>query len=167
MSLDSNMPSEPATTVEHSSEAIDPGRPLVLSHALRRQIVHHLVRWLPYEACGLIATVAGADFDRGVHFFPGTNIDRSETRFTMSPREVIGAMRHMRHAGWQLGAIVHSHPRSPASLSRTDLREAYYPHTRLIVVSLAGDAPEFGCWARIGDREAPVYAHTPLVFGER
>ncbi len=127
MSLESNGPSKPATTVEHSSRAIDPGRPLLVPYLLRRQIVHHLVRWLPNEGCGLLAAVPDEERDLAVHFFPGTNIDFSATRYTMSPKEVIGAMRHMRQAGWQLGAIVHSHPRSEAALSRTDVREAVLP----------------------------------------
>lgn len=110
MRVVSNMPIEPATTVEHSSEANDQQRPLLLSQGQRRQIVQHLVRWLPFEACGLIATVPDGADDRAAHFFPGTNVDLSETRFTMSPGEVIDAMRQMRAAGWQLGAIVHSHP---------------------------------------------------------
>jgi proteasome lid subunit RPN8/RPN11 len=164
---ESNVPSEPATTVDHSPEANDALRPLVLSLVQRRQIVQHLARWLPLEACGLIASVPDGAVDRAVHVFPGTNVDFSETRYTMSPREVIDAMRHMRIAGWELGAIVHSHPRSPATLSRTDLREAYYPDTRLIVVSFAGDAPEFGCWARTGDPEARAFQRSPLVFEER
>ena len=42
MSQESKLPSDSATTVEHSSRRHDPTRPLVLSTALRRQIVQHL-----------------------------------------------------------------------------------------------------------------------------
>lgn len=167
MSQGPNVPFDPATTLEHSPEQHDATRPLVLPPAMRRQIVQHLVRWLPYEGCGLIATVAGPSADAGVHFFPGSNRDLSETRFTMEPSEVVDAMRQMRRMHWTLGAIVHSHPRSPASLSHTDRREAYYPEARLIIVSLAGAQPEFGCWARTRDPEAPDYRRTPLLFPDR
>ena len=167
MSLESNMPSEPATTVEHSSGAIDPERPLALSDTLRRQIVTHLEAWLPNEGCGLLASVPDVSVDRAIHFFPGTNIDRSPVRYTMEPVEVIGAMRRMREENWSLAAIVHSHPRTPPNPSRTDLREAYYPDARLLIVSFAGDRPELGCWALAGDPQARSFRLASLAIGNR
>jgi len=167
MSLESNMPSEPATTVEHSSGAIDPGRPLVLSMTLHRQIVAHLTAWLPNEGCGLLASISDGEVDRAVHFFPGTNIDRSPVRYTMDPAEVIDAMREMRLKEWALAAIVHSHPRNRPAPSRTDLREAYYPDARLLIVSFSGEVPELGCWELIGDHEARESRPAILAIEDR
>ncbi len=153
MSLESNGPSKPATTVEHSSGAIDPGRELVLSRDLHAQIVTHLAEWLPNEGCGLLASIPDGPVDRVIHFFPGTNIDRSPVRFTMEPAEVVDAIRQIREEGWTLAAILHSHPRSQAVPSRTDLREAYYPQARLLIVSFSSKSPEFGCWVLANDLE--------------
>lgn len=160
-------PDESVTTVEHSTGANDPFRPLLLPRGLRLQVVRHLERWLPYEGCGLLATVGGPEHDRAVHFFPGTNIDRSPTRYTMDPREVLDAMKRMRARGWSLGAIVHSHPSSRPSVSRTDAREAYYPDSRLLIVSFLGGDPDFGCWARSRDPETPGFFPSPLIFWRR
>lgn len=167
MNRESNELFEPATTVEHSPGPNDRSRPLLLSMALHEQIAVHLARSLPNEGCGLLAGVADGDAARAVHFFPGTNIDQSPVRYTMEPQEVIDALVRIRQEEWDLAAIVHSHPRSAPEPSRTDLREAYYPDARLIIVSFSGEVPEFGCWALTGDRETRAFRRAPLLFEQR
>lgn len=111
-----------------------------------RSIVEHLRSALPSEGCGLLATVR-SDGDRlAVRFFPGDNIDRSATRYTMDPRQVMTAMVEMERAGWRLGAIAHSHPATPAVPSATDAREAYYPDAWLLIVSFMSGEPEIRVW---------------------
>ncbi len=52
--------------------------------------------------------------------------------------------------GFEVG-IYHSHPRSPAEPSQTDINLATYPHWRYLIISLAdADAPEVRVW-RIAD----------------
>ena len=52
--------------------------------------------------------------------------------------------------GFEVG-IYHSHPRSPAEPSQTDINLATYPHWRYLIISLADtDAPEVRVW-RIAD----------------
>ncbi len=46
-------------------------------------------------------------------------------------------------------AIYHSHPRSPAEPSQTDINLAHYPHWIYLIVSLAGE-PDVRAW-RIND----------------
>lgn len=91
----------------------------------------------PNEGCGLIA-VDGVD---AVKLYPGTNIERSTTRYQMDPAEVASALSDMREHGWQLGAIYHSHPATEARPSETDIRLAYYPDSLMIIASLASDPP--------------------------
>jgi [CysO sulfur-carrier protein]-S-L-cysteine hydrolase len=53
--------------------------------------------------------------------------------------------------------IYHSHPRSPAEPSQTDINLAHYPHWLYVIVSLAGE-PNVRAW-RIADgkvEEEPV-----------
>ena len=50
--------------------------------------------------------------------------------------------------GFEVG-IYHSHPRSPAEPSQTDINLAYYPHWSYLIVSLAGE-PSVRAW-RIAD----------------
>jgi len=167
MICDSNMPSEPATTVEHSLGANERVQPLRLSQQRFRTIVEHLRSSLPNEGCGLIGGIPLATEELAVHFFPGTNVDQSPVRFTMAPKEVIEATWWMRTLGWRLAAIVHSHPNSAAAPSPTDMREWYYPDARLLIVSFQHEEPEIGCWAIASDREARKFRSAPLVIGDR
>jgi proteasome lid subunit RPN8/RPN11 len=46
--------------------------------------------------------------------------------------------------------IYHSHPRSPAEPSQTDINLAHYPHWTYLIVSLADEEPVVRAW-RIAD----------------
>ncbi|MGI9252811.1 MAG: M67 family metallopeptidase [Thermomicrobiales bacterium] len=110
--------------------------------AMVTEIERHLRAALPNEGCGLLAGNRG---DRGAltanRFFPGTNVDASPTRYTMSPTEVLWAIEQMDFARQQLLAIVHSHPDGPATPSQTDLREFRYPEALMVIADLSGKNP--------------------------
>ncbi len=102
------------------------------------QMLAHLRRSVPLEGVGLLAvTVDDWNEAQAVHFYPGTNVDASPTRYTMDPEEVLATFRDIERHGWRLGAIVHSHPETPAIPSATDRREAYYPEALLVIVGIA------------------------------
>lgn len=125
---------------------------LVLPAAIREEILIHLLEATPNEGVGLLAVTAPERVDgrgllaRATHFFPGTNIDASPSRFTMDPAEVVAAFREMHEAGWQLGAIVHSHIAGPPRPSTTDLREAHYPDALMLIVSFADQPAQMRAW---------------------
>lgn len=167
MDRNRTQPPDAATTVDHAPEGNRAFPPLLLSRQRFDTIVDHLRRSLPNEGCGLIASIPTQLGDRGLHFFPGVNIDRSPVRYTMDPREVIDAMWWMRTLGWQLAAIVHSHPRTPPTPSLTDRAEWYYPEARLLILSFAGDEPEIGCWGLTGDSESREFRRAPLLVDGR
>ncbi|HET9659679.1 MAG TPA: M67 family metallopeptidase [Thermomicrobiales bacterium] len=167
MDRDQTQPLDAATTVDHAPEANAAPGPLEIDSGLLAAIHRHLRDWLPNEGCGLLASVRAGERDRAVHFFPGTNVDYSPVRYTMDPAEVIAAMKHMRQENWQLAAIVHSHPRTRPAPSRTDQQEWYYPEARLLIVSFAGDEPEIGCWALVGDRQTREFRRAPLLVDGR
>ncbi|MDP9358047.1 MAG: M67 family metallopeptidase [Chloroflexota bacterium] len=112
------------------------------------QILGHLRAAAPSEGVGLIAvTLLGGDgVAEATHFYPGTNLDASPSRYTMDPAEVLAAFRDMEARGWRLGAIAHSHPVTAAVPSETDLREAHYRDALMLIVSLAGTTPEIRAW---------------------
>ena len=121
---------------------------LTIASDTLRHIIAHLESSLPVEGCGLLATIEEGDSERrAVCFYPGRNIDCSLTRFTMDPLEVFSALREIEAKGWMLGAIVHSHPRTPPTPSPTDLREAYYPHSWSLIVSFAQEPPVVRVWS--------------------
>lgn len=106
---------------------------IVLSAALIEEMIGHVVAHAPEEACGL---VGGRD-GRAVRLYPVENVRHSPVAYEMEPRQQVRAMLDMETAGEELLAIYHSHPHGPAWPSPTDRRQAYYPETAYIIISLA------------------------------
>jgi len=133
---------------------------LQIPPGIRGEIEAHLRAAIPHEGVGLLAvdqdlSDALAGPLTALHFFRGTNILVSATRFTMDTEEVIAALRTIRDEGWHLGGIVHSHLAGPATPSRVDLREAHYPDALMIIVSFASSRPDMRAWL-IGDVDDPI-----------
>ena len=123
---------------------------LRIERRLHAEMIDHLQSAAPLEGVGLLAAVDEGGWVRVTKFYAGTNVDGSPTRYTMDPAEVLAAFRDIDDGGWRLGAIVHSHPATPAVPSATDLREAHYPEALLLIITLATSVAEARCW-RIGD----------------
>jgi proteasome lid subunit RPN8/RPN11 len=120
---------------------------LAIDRRTLQEVIAHLRNHLPFEGCGLLATVTNGNGVRVVlRFFPGDNIDRSTSRFTMDPYQVASALNEMERQQWELGAIVHSHPNSTATPSITDVREVFYPRAWMAIVSFASELPEARVW---------------------
>jgi proteasome lid subunit RPN8/RPN11 len=139
---------------------------LVLPPNIKEEIVAHLRATAPAEGVGLLAVpreAAGSDLV-ATCYYPGTNQDHSPTRYTMAPDDVLRSFLDMEQRGWRLGAIVHSHPVGPATPSPTDRREFHYPEALMVIVSLAGDAPDLRAWW-LGDRSASWPAEVPVCSG--
>lgn len=90
----------------------------------------------PLESCGLLLGRG----QRVVRVFRGTNIDRSPVTYTMDPQELFRAHREMEGQGLDLVAIYHSHPRTRAYPSSTDVAKATYPDAVYLIVSLQDSA---------------------------
>lgn len=106
---------------------------------LAQELVDHAIRDLPNECCGLIAGRGGA----ALRLHPATNSEGSPFMYVMDPREQMQLMDEIDDSGDELLAIYHSHTRSAAYPSRTDVELAFFPDTLYLIVSIA-------------DREAPV-----------
>jgi [CysO sulfur-carrier protein]-S-L-cysteine hydrolase len=142
---------------------IDPIRTLCVSPRLRDQMLVHLIREAPNEGVGLLAVERRALEAVAVAFFPGENIDASPTRYTMHPRDVVHALDTITANGWELGAIVHSHLRGPATPSRTDMGEAHYPEAVMLIVSLATLPPDIRGW-RLDARQEDQLIMRPVTI---
>lgn len=103
-----------------------------MAQALYDEMIAHVQRLWPEEACGLIAGLE----DQAVRLYPIDNILRSSTAYEMEPLQQLEAMLGMEADGWELLGIYHSHPYGPAAPSRTDLAQAYYPDAQYVIVSL-------------------------------
>jgi [CysO sulfur-carrier protein]-S-L-cysteine hydrolase len=100
------------------------------------EIVDHCERGRPNEACGILA---GSD---GVisRVFRMTNVDASPVRYTLDPKEQLAVYTKIDEEGWELGAVFHSHTRTEAYPSPTDVRLAA-EDVPYLIVSLASDPP--------------------------
>jgi [CysO sulfur-carrier protein]-S-L-cysteine hydrolase len=96
-------------------------------------LFEHSRREFPNEACGLLATQDGIV----VKFYPVENADASPVHYRMEPNQQLQAMLEIDDRGWDLGAIFHSHTRTRAYPSQTDVGLAVYPDTLYVIVSLA------------------------------
>ena len=145
---------------------------LYVPRSIRDDIMIHLLAAAPNEGVGLLAVGAPFCDDDGVmaveaeRFFPGTNTDHSPSRYTMDPQEIIVAFREMREAGQELGAIVHSHLKGPATPSATDVREANYPDAFMMIVSFAAQPAAIGVWRVIPEDDVAVVQSIDLVIRE-
>jgi proteasome lid subunit RPN8/RPN11 len=117
--------------------------PLEIPAAIVDQMIAHCQREAPREACGILAGVAS----RVVSFHPLTNVAASETRYQADERELPRANRVIRESGQEILALYHSHPRSEATPSKTDLRENYWGEVPRIIVSLVdAEKPDVRIW---------------------
>ena len=106
---------------------------------MAQELVDHAVADLPNECCGMIAGSGGVA--TAVH--RASNSEGSPFMYVMDPREQLRIMDAIDDAGEDLLAIYHSHTRSAAYPSRTDVELAFFPGTLYLIVSIADrDAPE-------------------------
>lgn len=101
------------------------------------EMVAHAQEDLPNECCGIVAGEQG----HVLKVYRMTNVEASPFRFSMDPREVAQVDQEAGENGWDLMAIYHSHTRSEAFPSDTDIRIAggtseLWPDVRYILVSL-------------------------------
>ena len=101
--------------------------------ALLEEIIAHAREEAPNECCGLVAVRDGeaTDVRRAV------NQAASPLKFEVDGLEVLHALDEFEDAGAELGAIYHSHTRTPPYPSQTDINfAANWPGVEWIIVGL-------------------------------
>ena len=124
--------------------------------AARAAIIAHAVAAAPRECCGLLI---GSD-DVVEEAIPARNIRGGETTYQIEPADHFAAIRRARAQGRAVVGAYHSHPRSPAVPSPTDLDEALDPVLLHLIVSLAPPGPPDVRAYRLA---APGYVVVPLT----
>jgi proteasome lid subunit RPN8/RPN11 len=110
-----------------------------IADGLVDQMVAHAREEAPNECCGLVAVRDGeaVDVRRTV------NQAASPLKFEVDGLEVLHALDAFEEAGAELGAIYHSHTRTPPYPSQTDINfAANWPGVEWVIVGLdrAGEA---------------------------
>jgi [CysO sulfur-carrier protein]-S-L-cysteine hydrolase len=111
-----------------------------ISRDLVEEIVAHAREDLPNECCGIVSTSDGA----AVQVYRARNAMPSPLRFEIDSRDLIRIHSDIESAGIEMGSMYHSHVKSPAYPSQTDVNFAQsWPGVVWLIVSLADrDAPD-------------------------
>ena len=97
-----------------------------------KEIVEQSLREFPNEACGVIASERGVP----VKVFAMANADASPATYRLDGMEQLRVFNELEDRGWDLWAIYHSHTHTEAAPSDTDRRQAFYPDSRYLILSL-------------------------------
>ena len=119
-------------------------------------IIGHARDAAPLECCGLLA---GND-ELIDEYICTDNIRASEVAYQVNPVEHLAAIKRLRARGRVIVGAYHSHPRTPAVPSATDLAEANDADLLYVIVSLCDDRPDVRAY-RLQDGtfvEVPVVA---------
>ncbi|MGH2821382.1 MAG: Mov34/MPN/PAD-1 family protein [Actinomycetota bacterium] len=104
---------------------------------LADEMIEHCLAGRPNEACGILAAAG----EQVVKVFPMTNAESSPVRYALDPREQLAVYRRIDEDEWQLGAVFHSHTRTEAYPSPTDVRLAA-EDVPYVIVSLVSEPPD-------------------------
>jgi [CysO sulfur-carrier protein]-S-L-cysteine hydrolase len=120
-----------------------------ISQDLIDEIVAHAREDLPNECCGMVGGVEG----EARTVYRAENAEASPLRYSIDAREQFRLMRAIEEAREELVGIYHSHTKSPAYPSQTDVNLAGWPDAVYLIASLAdADAPAVkGFWIRDGE----------------
>ncbi|MGN6372536.1 MAG: Mov34/MPN/PAD-1 family protein [Solirubrobacteraceae bacterium] len=110
---------------------------------LLEQILAHARAEAPNECCGVLAVQPAKEASpaRAVAVHPATNLAASPLRFEIDGVEVQRLLDEIEGAGWEMGAIYHSHTRTAPYPSQTDINfAANWPGVEWVIVGLADPA---------------------------
>lgn len=110
----------------------------VTRHAIEG-VLAHAREAAPRECCGLLVGRPG-EICEAVR--TANLADDPVRRFVVDPRDHIAGRRAARDRGLSVVGFYHSHPKTPAEPSLTDVAEAGYDDHLYLIVSLAADPPD-------------------------
>jgi proteasome lid subunit RPN8/RPN11 len=117
-----------------------------IARDLYDKLVAHARAEAPNECCGMIAALDG----RAVAVHPAENAAASPLRYEIEGRQQLEILNAIEDAGHELGAIYHSHTRTPPEPSQTDVNLAFYPDALYVIVGVAGEQPDVRAWRIVG-----------------
>jgi proteasome lid subunit RPN8/RPN11 len=113
-----------------------------ISRELLDDVIAHARADAPNECCGMIASRDG----EAVAVHRATNAAASPLRYEIEGMEQYKIQTAIEDAGFDLGAIYHSHTRSKPEPSQTDINLAFYPEALYVIVGLEDDEPDVRAW---------------------
>ena len=116
-----------------------------IASSLIDEIVAHAREDVPNECCGMVAGTDG----HATRVYRAKNAEASPFRYTVDPQDQFKITMEIEDQGEEIAAIYHSHTKSPAEPSQTDINLAEnWPEPLYLICSLADDdAPDVRAWA--------------------
>ncbi len=113
-----------------------------ISRQLLDEVIAHAREDAPNECCGMIASSDG----EAVAIHRARNTAASPFKYEMDGMEQYRIQTAIEDAGFELGAIYHSHTRSAPEPSQTDINLAFYPEALYVIVGLKSPQPDVRAW---------------------
>jgi proteasome lid subunit RPN8/RPN11 len=129
-----------------------------LSADLVQALVDHARAEYPNESCGVIVGDGNpADGGAPLRWVPMRNEYQSPFRYRIDSKDLYPVMVEVDDADDRaFWAIVHSHVKSAAIPSQTDVRQAIFPDALYVLVSLADVEPALGAFRIVDEQIHPV-----------
>jgi len=105
---------------------------LALPAAFIEEMIVHAQEEAPNECCGIIAGRDGA----ATKLFRAKNSEASPYRYSVDPKDLFRIYRECEENDWNFLVIYHSHTKSEAYPSPTDVRLGFWPEAYYVLVSL-------------------------------
>jgi [CysO sulfur-carrier protein]-S-L-cysteine hydrolase len=119
------------------------------------EVLAHAREDAPRECCGVLI----GSGERVVQSVRARNLADGTTRFLIDPRDHINAIRDARSRQLDVIGFYHSHPRSPAYPSETDIAESGYAGAVHLIVGVTAAGQE----ARLFAIEGSTVTERPLI----
>ena len=119
--------------VTYDDSVYPPAGAVYLPGSMWDRMIEQAQAEAPYEACGLLA---GNAPDRPLHYHPVRNVAGRLDWFEPDAMELLRLTMAFEDAGEFLWGIYHSHPRSPARPSESDIEGAAYSESLYLISSL-------------------------------
>jgi proteasome lid subunit RPN8/RPN11 len=116
-----------------------------IARSLLEEIVAHARDDVPNECCGMVAGRNGA----ATRVYRARNAEESPFRYVIHPQDQFRITMEIEDRDEEIAAIYHSHTKSPAQPSQTDINLAEnWPDPLYLICSLAqSDAPDVRAWS--------------------
>jgi proteasome lid subunit RPN8/RPN11 len=122
------------------------GDELRISADIADEMTAHSLDGRPNEACGILASKGGEI----VKVFKMTNASASPLRYSLDPQEQFEAYKALDENSWELGGVFHSHTRTEAYPSPTDVKRAS-EDVPYIIVSLMSEPASIRAYRIVKD----------------
>jgi len=95
---------------------------ILIPDSFLADLMQHANEESPYEACAILLGNTDEETWQTTEIFLAENIDKSEINFTISNEQLLEGYKRAEEKGLDIVGIFHSHPKSEAAPSDTDIK---------------------------------------------